>query len=374
MHAQPRRLVLVIGTGWASASKKRIARMLGMTLAEAGFGLISGNSRGIDYAVSEAYCAVRIAQQLPLHGAFYQITLGGMRFFRRGGVPLPGYPAPEACQMRVDNVEEWKRESIARCDAGVMVGGGSGALDIARRIIEHGKPVFPLPFMGGMTGNSDLVFREILKTWDGYPVPGVSRSQFLRLAEPWISGTGPLLNLLAGTLADAPDIFISYRRQDAPAAAGRIESDLAEHFGRRRVFLDVSGIAPSRAWDQTIDGALRGCKVGVVVIGRQWLLHGADGTLPRLHDPDDVVRAEIEYLLRNGKAVFPVLVEGALLPDEQTLPASLLPLLRFQAVSFDNAGWEAMMQRIIREIELVVHRDAVVLPQVNGDDKPESSD
>ena len=235
-----------------------------------------------------------------------------------------------------------------------MVGGGRGALDIARRFIERGRPVFPLPFLGGITGNSDFVFQEILKTWDGHPVPGLSRTQFLRLAEPWVSGTGTLANLLRGTLAETPDVFISYRRSDAPAAAGRLAHDLAEHFGQRRVFLDIQGIAPSRAWDQSIEGALQQCKVGVIVIGRQWLAPGRDGQTSRLHEKDDEVRKEIAELLRLKKAIFPVLVEGARLPESLDLPDPLVPLLRFQATAIDNGSWEVTMNLLIREMEAVI--------------------
>jgi hypothetical protein len=212
--------------------------------------------------------------------------------------------------------------------------------------------------MGGLTGNSDFVFQEILRTWDGHPVPGVSRSQFLRLAEPWVSGSGPLANLLRGTLAEAPDIFVSYRRSDAPAAAGRLAHDLAEHFGQRRVFLDIHGIAPSQAWDRSIDGALDSSEAGIVVIGRNWLAPEPGTDRPRLHDDGDVVRNEIARLLdpARARAVFPVLVEGAQLPEVTELPEPLRPLLRFQATAIDNAGWGDTMARLVREIEAAIRR------------------
>jgi hypothetical protein len=354
MSNRRKKLVLVIGTGWTTPAKRRVARMIGTTLVDAGFGLVTGNSRGVDYWVADAFCAALKERGESPQGAFWQVSLGSMRFFRRGGLPLPGYPAPADCCIPVGDVEAWKREAIVRCDAAVMVGGGRGSLDIARRIIERGKPVFPLPFMGGLTGYSDDVFQEILKTWEGHPVPGVSRSQFLQLAEPWVSGTGQLRNLLRGTLADAPDVFISYRRSDAPAAAGRVANDLAEHFGLRRVFLDISGIAPSRAWDESIGGALVACKAGVIVIGRSWLAPGPQGQPPRLHQQDDVVRTEIEALLQRRNAIFPLLVEGARLPDASELPDTLTPLLRFQATAIDNGGWGTTMSLLIREIESVI--------------------
>jgi predicted Rossmann-fold nucleotide-binding protein len=388
-----RKFVLVIGTGWTNAAKRRVARMIGTTLADAGFGLIAGNSTGIDHWVADSFCAaLKLRDEAP-QGAFWQISLGWNRLFERGGLPLPGYAADEECIVAVDDVEAWKREAIARCDAAVMVGGGRGALDIARRIIDQGKPVFPLPFMGGLTGNSDFVFQEILKTWeghqvpgvsraqflqlaqpwlsdadreaeqvvreitenwDGHPVPGVKRGQFLQLGEPWVSGTGQLRNLLCGTLAETPDIFISYRRSDAPAAAGRIDNDLSEHFGGRRVFLDISDIAPGHPWDDSIDEALQASQAGVVVIGRSWMLAGSDGHTPRLHEAKDVVCKEIADMIRQGKAIFPLLVEGARLPEAAELPEELHALLRFQATTIDNAHWGATMQLLIREIEAVI--------------------
>jgi hypothetical protein len=358
MHTSPGRFVLVSGTGFANAAKRRAARMVGITLAEAGLGLVTGNSTGVDRWVAEAFCGELAIRERPVVGAFTQVTLGGLRFFRRGGLPVPGYAAPAACRVRAESVEAWKREALSRSDAAVMIGGGRGALDIARRVIERGRPVFPLPFMGGLTGNSDFVFQEILRTWDSHPVPGVSRPQFLRLAEPWVSGSGPLANLLRGTLAEAPDIFVSYRRSDAPAAAGRLAHDLAEHFGQRRVFLDIHGIAPSQAWDRSIDGALDSSEAGIVVIGRNWLAPEPGTDRPRLHDEGDVVRDEIAGLLdpARARAVFPVLVEGARLPSAAELPEPLRPLLRFQATAIDNAGWGDTMSRLVREIEAAIRR------------------
>lgn len=358
MPAAPSKFVLVVGTGWAGSGKRQIARLIGGTLADGGFGLVCGNSTGVDRWVAESYCAAIAARGLDVAQHFVQVTLGGWRFLRRGGAPWPGFSAPAACRVPVHDVEAWKREVVARCDAAVMVGGGRQARDIAMRVIQQRKPVFPLPFMGGITGNADDLFREVLRTWDGYPVQGVSRTQFLRLAEPWVVGTGPLPHLLRGTLAETPDVFVSYRRSDAPAAAGRVARDLAEHFGSQRVFLDVAGIAPSHAWDDTIRASLAAARAGIVVIGREWLKPGADGRRPRLHEQGDVVRSEIAALLQGGQAVFPLLVEGARLPDPDELPPDIAPLLRRQAIAIGNADWAATMALLVREIEAVLQRDA----------------
>jgi TIR domain len=143
---------------------------------------------------------------------------------------------------------------------------------------------------------------------------------------------------------------------------GRIAHDLAEHFGQRRVFLDIQDIAPSRAWDQSIEGAIESCKAGVIVIGRRWLAADPADGKPRLFRDDDVVRSEIKRLIKEekAKAVFPVLVEGATLPEASDLPEDIRSLLRRQATSIDNAGWEVTMARLIREVEQVI-REAEVL-------------
>ncbi len=351
MHATTLRHVLVLGTAWANARKQHAARMIGGMLAEGRFGLVCGDSPGIDRWVAESYSTTLARLGQPLDGHFTQLAMGAARFWRRGGPPWGHHRAPAGCRVHVTSVEAWKGEAVARCDAAVMVGGGRGALDIAQRCIAHGKPVFPLPFHGGLTGNADSVFQAILRGWGDHPVPGLSRGQFLRLAEPWVLGTGPLGTLLRGTLADVPEVFVSYRRSDAPSAAGRLAAALQEQLGRRRVFLDLEGIRPAQAWADSIDAALQHCHVGVVVIGPHWLASASDGGPARLHRSGDVVRHEVAQLLASGKPVLPVLVDGARLPEADALPADLALLPRLQALSIGHGDWDVMFGQLMRSID-----------------------
>ena len=110
----------------------------------------------------------------------------------------------------------------------------------------------------------------------------------------------------------------------------------------------------SPAWDQSINDALLACKVRVIVIGRSWLAPGADGKTPRLHEAGDVVCQEISSLIEQGKAIVPLLVENARLPETAELPPQLRALLRFQAAAIDNASWGATIGLLIREIEAVI--------------------
>jgi hypothetical protein len=342
--------ILVTGTTFSVTLKRfqpirRIADMVGRSLAQVGFGLVTGNPPGVDSVASESFCSECRRLERSVDDAYRQLWLPHLR--RGYWLPGRGYPAGEPCLIRLSTFTEWIAEAIKLADAAVMIGGRSGTLTISRRFIDAGKPVFPVPFIGG---ESRSVFHEILRTWEKAPVPGLSRSQFLRLDVPWIGGTGALQELLLGTLADTADIFISYRRNDSAYAAGRLHADLAEHFGHRRVFMDLHDIAPSESWRDVIRAALDRCKIGMVVIGPRWLEKDDSGQL-RLMRNDDVLRAEIATLLAMGKRVVPVLVGGVQLPSEGQLPADLRALTAHQATVMTNANWKTVIRELISSIQ-----------------------
>lgn len=43
-----------------------------------------------------------------------------------------------------------------------------------------------------------------------------------------------------------PEIFISYRRDDSAAYAGRLYDRLTNHFGQRHIFMDIDHIKPGQ--------------------------------------------------------------------------------------------------------------------------------
>ncbi|MEY4353651.1 MAG: hypothetical protein RLZZ609_1892 [Cyanobacteriota bacterium] len=148
-------------------------------------------------------------------------------------------------------------------------------------------------------------------------------------------------------------IFISYRRDDARGASGRVWDWLRIGFGRERVFRDVASIGAGK-WREKIDQALAASKACVAVIGRRW----ADGTnLPRLQDPTDTVRYELETALASGErqelTVVPLLVEEAQLQEIPTaaLPPSLQPLLgEWNVLTLTESGWDDDTRRLIEAI------------------------
>jgi tetratricopeptide (TPR) repeat protein len=119
------------------------------------------------------------------------------------------------------------------------------------------------------------------------------------------------------------------------------------------VFRDVASIGAGK-WQQKIEQALAASKACVAVIGRRW----ADATnLPRLQDPGDMVRHELETALACGErdelTVIPLLVEDAQLsqiPADQ-LPESLRPLLAdWNVLALSESGWDDDTRRLIEAI------------------------
>ncbi|MGE4162481.1 MAG: TIR domain-containing protein [Vicinamibacterales bacterium] len=151
---------------------------------------------------------------------------------------------------------------------------------------------------------------------------------------------------LVETPAAEARIFISYRRADAAADAGRLADHLQRRLGPGRVFMDVDAIEPGADFVQTLQHSLAHTAATLVVIGRQWTtIPNAEGR-PRLHDPADFVRREVEAALQGQAPVIPVLVQGASMPRADELPASLAALVTRQAVTLDHAEFHDDAQRL----------------------------
>src|SRR5215217_8584700 len=89
-------------------------------------------------------------------------------------------------------------------------------------------------------------------------------------------------------------IFVSYRRSDAPAHAGRIYDRLVDRFGRDNVYKDLDSTTPGADFAEVIDEAIASCDALVAVIGRDWVSAMRRWRRRRwLNDPQDWVRREI---------------------------------------------------------------------------------
>ena|SRR5215207_2710684 len=105
--------------------------------------------------------------------------------------------------------------------------------------------------------------------------------------------------------SNPPTIFISYRRSESAAHAGRLSDQLTAHFGSQVIFIDGESIEPGRDFVEAIEDAASSCKILLAVIGKKWLTF-ANEQGRRLDDPKDLVRLEIAAALRRGIRVIPV--------------------------------------------------------------------
>jgi formylglycine-generating enzyme required for sulfatase activity len=147
-----------------------------------------------------------------------------------------------------------------------------------------------------------------------------------------------------------PKIFVSYRRQDSAAIAGRIFDRLRAHFGEDAIFMDIDSIPCGADFRAHISSAVDQCGVLLAVIGRKWA--GDSGSDRRIDDPRDFVRIEIESGLNRNLPVIPILVDRATMPDEADLPPSLQGLVYRNAIDVDQGrDFHHHVDRLIRGIE-----------------------
>ena len=142
-------------------------------------------------------------------------------------------------------------------------------------------------------------------------------------------------------------VFVSYRRSDSAAEAGRLYDALSASFGERSVFMDIDSLRPGQDFSDVIEKSVASADALIAVIGPTWLTAaGADGS-PRLHDPSDLVRMEIGAALRHGRTVIPVLVGGTPMPSGGSLPTDLQPLARLHALTLSHEHWHRDLDSLL---------------------------
>ncbi|MFN0055875.1 MAG: NACHT domain-containing protein, partial [Planctomycetales bacterium] len=170
-------------------------------------------------------------------------------------------------------------------------------------------------------------------------------------------------------------IFISYRIDDSNDVVSRLATDLMEEFGDDAVFLDTLRLKGSQNWPEEIDRQVRDCQVMLVAIGRIWqevrFESGKFKGFPRLHDEQDWVRREITLGLKQSKILIPVLINGALPPDEEWLETvGLKGLHSKQAMTLRTKDYPNDFQDLIA----VMRKDCPLLPQGTEKKRLKSSD
>lgn len=142
-------------------------------------------------------------------------------------------------------------------------------------------------------------------------------------------------------------IFISYRRQDSAAYAGRLRDSLEKHFFTGNIFFDLSSIAAGSDFVDVIEEKIAVCDVMLVIIGIEWLAAADENGKLRLGGKDDHVTVEITTALKRGLEVIPVLVGGARMPGAGQLPDEIAALSRINAAEISDSRWNYDVQQVV---------------------------
>jgi hypothetical protein len=158
-------------------------------------------------------------------------------------------------------------------------------------------------------------------------------------------------------------VFLSYRRDDTAAYAGRLYDRLVAHFGANQVFIDIDQIEPGEDFVEVINQKVSETRALAVLIGRHWLDATNVEGKRRLDDPEDFVRLEVKAALDRGLKVIPVLLGGATMPRAQQLPEALASLSRRNAIEISDTRFHHDVDRLIEALERQVSAAVPIAPR-----------
>ena len=147
-------------------------------------------------------------------------------------------------------------------------------------------------------------------------------------------------------------VFMSYRREDSSGYANALQAKLEGHFGDAAIVRDLADIRPGVDFRRFISEALTRCSVLLALIGPRWSTAADEGGHPRLQKEGDLVRAEIaQGLLQEGMCVIPVLIGGARMPSESSVPLDISALCRRSAIELSDARWNHDVDGLIDTVQ-----------------------
>jgi len=113
--------------------------------------------------------------------------------------------------------------------------------------------------------------------------------------------------------------------------------------------MDVDDIHPGEDFAKKLDETERACSAAVVVIGNNWLNS-------RLNNEQDFVRREIASALHANLQIFPVLIQGAKMPQAVDLPEEVASLAHIQAIEIRDDRFQKDSADLIAALDQLVRR------------------
>ncbi|MBX3667302.1 MAG: toll/interleukin-1 receptor domain-containing protein [Rhodocyclaceae bacterium] len=281
---------------------------------------------------------------------------GRYRYLRLGAAGAADRLSLRAFGIRRAGSDDWRLFACAARPGGILWSSAS----LAAGRCEQG-PVAQALTVGGLALRADG-FDLNAQGWAWvWAADGTARvGPFARLRQSPAQAAVLLLPALAGLLCaffamrplrgtakpGGVRVFISYRRQDTAAVAGRLYDHLARAFGPDKVFRDIYRIAPGAEFARVIEQRMAESDAALILIGPRWLERDAAGAR-RIDAEHDFVRREIAQALQQQKAVVPILVDGTAMPSGADLPADIASLVRFNALDLSDAHFDADIQRLL---------------------------
>jgi hypothetical protein len=235
------------------------------------------------------------------------------------------------------------RQVLGRFALGCLVGA-------AVLLATDGRIVLSVGIVG-LIATAYAAFRRLSPRPSGSGPPGPPRGREVT------AGPGRQLSRPRG---NAVGIFISYRRDDSRAHAGRLQGDVSRRYSEEHVFRDVE-IPPGVDFGEYITSLVDKCNVVLAIIGPGWLDSRNREGERRIDDPDDWVRLEIERALaHDGVELIPVLVDGARLPPREELPESLQALRRRNAFELSDRRWDYDVEQLGTHLDALLRDTSAV--------------
>src|SRR6202035_2050976 len=147
-------------------------------------------------------------------------------------------------------------------------------------------------------------------------------------------------------------IFISYRRDDTAASAGRLHDRLLGDLGGdANLFMDVDNVPLGEHCVDVLRSEVGKCDVLLAIIGPNWLRATDDDGNRRLDSVEDPVRIEIATALARGIPIIPIIFDGAKIPKQRDLPEELAPLAYQNGLEVRNASFHRDVEKLTRELK-----------------------
>jgi hypothetical protein len=149
-------------------------------------------------------------------------------------------------------------------------------------------------------------------------------------------------------------IAISYRRDDTEGSAGRLFDRLVARYGEDFIFVDLSSIEPAADWLRAIDETISSSNIVIALIGPRYSSITDNLGRRRLDDERDYVRREIRTAIEHGVRLLPVLVQGANMVANESLPSEIRALSDVQPAHLDSRYYDQDISRLFRTIDEIL--------------------